>query len=127
MFRAGRWQQLIEDSERFAEELAQLNSRRSRRGGTSIHQRAESSLRLVQLGELSSARQALEGAEVASGDRNTLAALQDPVRRPAIPRDPLPVDLLTHVPVREFESGQRKVQQEFEVSSERRWQPGLRG
>ena len=108
------------DSVRFAEELAQLNSRRSRRGGTSIHPRAERALRLVQLGELSSARQALEGAEVASGDRNTLAALRDPVRRTTIPRDPLPVDLLTHVPMREFESGQRKVQQEFEVSSERR-------
>ena len=67
------------------------------------HREQTGRMHLVQLGELSSARQALEGAEVAPGDRNTLAALQDPVRRPAIPRDPLPEDLLTHVPARIFE------------------------
>ena len=39
MFRAGRWQQLIEDSGRFAEELAQLNSGRNRRSDTSINQK----------------------------------------------------------------------------------------
>ena len=102
MFCAGRWDQLLADSRRFAEELGQLLSRRSRRGVT-MSQRADRALRLVQLGELSSARQALEGAEVAPGDRNTLAALQDPVRRPAFPRDPLPEDLLTRVPARLFE------------------------
>ena len=59
MFRAGRWDQLLADSRRFADELSQLVSRRSRRGVT-MSQRAERALRLVQLGELSSARQALE-------------------------------------------------------------------
>ena len=81
---------------------------RSRRGGPTTAQRADRALHLVQLGELSSARQALEGAEVAPGDRSTLAALQDPVRRPAIPRDPLLEDLLTHVPARIFELDKRK-------------------
>ena len=103
MFRAGRWEQLLADSRQCAEQAGQVLSRRSRRGGPTTAQRADRALHLVQLGELSSARQALEGAEIAPGDRNTLAALQDPVRRPAIPRDPLPEDLLTHVPARVFE------------------------
>ena len=44
-----------------------------------------------------------KGLKIAPGDRNTLAAVQDPVRRPAFPRDPLPEDLLTGVPERLFE------------------------
>ena len=56
---------------------------RSRRAGCpKTAQRADRALHLVQLGEFSSARQALEGAEIAPGDRNTLAAFQDPVLRP---------------------------------------------
>ena len=101
MFRAGRWGQLL--AQQTVCKAGQLLSRRSRRGGPMTAQRADRALHLVQLGELSSARQALEGAEVAPGDRSTLAALQDPVRRPAIPRDPLPGDLLTHVPASIFE------------------------
>ena len=46
-----------------------------------------------QLGELSSARQALEGHAVAPGNDRTLQALRDPLRRPPAPRDPLQVDL----------------------------------
>ena len=53
---------------------------------------------LVQLGELSSARQALEGAELAPGDRNTLHQLTSVNRRPPVPRDPI----LHHVPVTGF-------------------------
>ena len=33
MFRAGRWGQLLADSRQFAEQVGQLLSRRSRRGG----------------------------------------------------------------------------------------------
>ena len=44
---------------------------------------------LVQMGELSSGRQALEGAELAPGTLATLAALSDPERRPLKPRDPM--------------------------------------
>ena len=57
---------------------------------------------MVQLGELSSARQALEGAELAPGDRNTLHQLTDLNRRPPVPRDPIPPELLHHVPATGF-------------------------
>ena len=49
----------------------------------------------AQLGELSSARQALEGTELASGNEQTLQALR---RRPAQFRDPLPDEIVHHTP-----------------------------
>ena len=48
--------------------------------------------------ELSSGRQALEGAELAPGTLATLAALTDPDRRPPEPREPLPPQLVNHRP-----------------------------
>ena len=48
---------------------------------------------MVQLGEVSAGRQALEGASLAAGDQKTLNALRDPTRRPAVPRDSLPDDI----------------------------------
>ena len=56
---------------------------------------------LVQMGELSAGRQALEGASLAPGNRQTLDALQDPQRRPPEPRDPIPrvvLDFVREVP-----------------------------
>ena len=44
------------------------------------------------MGELSAGRHALEGAPIAPTEA-TLKALQDPLKRPPIPRDPLPDDL----------------------------------
>ena len=49
---------------------------------------------LVQLGELSAARQAIEGASVAPGNTATLAELQNPQKRPPILQDPIPADLV---------------------------------
>ena len=63
---------------------------------------------LVQLGELSSARQALEGAELAPGTQTTLNALKDPSKRPPVPRDPLPLDIGDFIPAREFEQEEHK-------------------
>ena len=54
-------------------------------------------LSLVQMGELSSRRQALEGASLAPGIQ-TLEALRDPIRRPPVPRDPLPHTVVGHTP-----------------------------
>ena len=52
---------------------------------------------LVHMGELSSARQALEGATLALGTEATLNALRDPAkRRPPQPRAPLPRELVNH-------------------------------
>ena len=54
------------------------------------------------MGELSSARQALEGAEIAPGSHATLQALTNEDRRPAIPRVPLLQDVIDFVPAVEF-------------------------
>ena len=43
---------------------------------------------LVHMGELSFARQALEGATLAFGTEATLNALRDPAKRPPEPRAP---------------------------------------
>ena len=45
------------------------------------------------MGELSAARQVLEGAPVAPGTHATLRALTDPERRPALPREPLRAEI----------------------------------
>ena len=52
---------------------------------------------LVQLGELSSVRQALEGAALAEGDRHTLNVLTDANRRPRVLRDPIPPSAVVQV------------------------------
>ena len=52
----------------------------------------------MQLGELSSGRQALEGASVANGTQQILEALRDLDRRPPAPRDPLPEAILEREP-----------------------------
>ena len=71
--------------------------------------RAERAEMLVQLGELSSARQALEGAAFASGNRATLNEWTDVARRPAVPQDPLLNDLVTFQPERGFELDKEKL------------------
>ena len=53
---------------------------------------------LIQLGELSSARQALEGCEIAPGTTETLNALKDVRRRPALPRAPHPNEVMDFEP-----------------------------
>ena len=45
---------------------------------------------MVQLGEVSAGRQALDGACLAPGDLKTQKALENPTRRPPVPRDLLP-------------------------------------
>ena len=58
---------------------------------------------LVSMGELSSARQALEGAQLASGDQATLNAIRNPTRRPPQLRDLLPEELVTFQPQVKFQ------------------------
>ena len=52
--------------------------------------------------ELSSARQALEGAQLAPGDRATLNALRNPARRPP-QLNPLPEELVMFQPQVKFQ------------------------
>ena len=63
-----------------------------------MSERAERAEQLVQWGELSSARPALEGAPVAPGNDATLRSLQDPRKRPPLPREPLPREVVDHQP-----------------------------
>ena len=58
---------------------------------------------LVHYGELSSARQALEWASLATGNEETLNMLRDESRTPPRLRDPLPEELLNLVPEDSFQ------------------------
>ena len=79
------------------EQAAQSRRRVRRRAQDDLELRAIAE-RLVQVGELSSARQALEGAALAPGNQATLRQLTDATMRPPQPREPLPPEVLNHVP-----------------------------
>ena len=64
-FGRGEWATLIEANRRCDEEAAVSRRRRRRRGFDELERRATRAEMLVGLGELSSARQALEGADLA--------------------------------------------------------------
>ena len=92
-FREGRWAQYLDASRSRAEisSTARLQQRRRGRDRTQdVDKRAAKASMMVQFGELSSARQALEGADLAPGTPATFAALRDPARRLERPRDPIP-------------------------------------
>ena len=93
-FSRGEWIQLLTASAVCDEQAAIRQSRR--RGGDDVERRVMKAERLVHVGELSSARQALEGSELAPGTRSTLDQLQDRQRRPPNPREPLPREILEH-------------------------------
>ena len=61
--------------------------RRKKFKGDNVEQRARRALHMVQLGEVSAGRQALDGACLAPGDLKTFDALKDPTRRPPVPKD----------------------------------------
>ena len=67
-----------------------------------VNMGARCAVQLVQLGELSSARQALEGAELAPGNELTLYELHNLARRQDVLRDPIPEDIMNMAP-HEFE------------------------
>ena len=88
-FTDGDWAHLLATSIDCASRAAQASSCRSRRRDPdNLEARAARAEALTQMGELSAARLALEGAAVAPGTRATLAALQDPERRPLCSETP---------------------------------------
>ena len=89
-FVRGDWGSLILASRECSTQAAVVRRRRSRRTGDNLEHRAA---RAEVLGELSSARQALEGAELAPGSRHTLNTLQDQSKRPREARVPIPPPL----------------------------------
>ena len=88
---AGQWEDLLRASQQCTEQAATISRRARRRGGQQgFDKRVARAMQLVQLGELSSGRQALEGADLAPGSDATLRALRNLARRPNQPREPVP-------------------------------------
>ena len=107
-FSRGEWFNLIEASIACDERAAQSRRRGLRRSEDNIEQRAFRAETFVEVGELSHARQVLEGADLAPGNQTTLDALRDEIRRPANPREPMPAELTNFVPPRAFELDESK-------------------
>ena len=103
LFSRGRWTELIRASEQDAEDASTARCRRLRRRSVDVERRAARAQMLVQLGELSSGRQALEAAEVAPGTLQTLQALRDPSRRPRRARETISRELLDFEPATSLE------------------------
>ena len=100
LFSRGEWASLMACGKECTSRGAQACSRRGRRANhDDLESRAARAEALVQIGELSSARLALEGASVAPGNQETRAALQNPERRPPCLRDTIPPDILNAAPV----------------------------
>ena len=97
-FSQGRWFELQIAGGIVAGEPDTSASRRRRRSPVSIVHRVARAETLAHLGELSAARNALEGDPCAPGDNITLRALQDESRRPQHPRFPVPREVLEHRP-----------------------------
>ena len=69
MFSVGRWAELVRASLELTATGAQAAIRRRRRNrGDDVQKRADRALKLVQMGELSAGRLALDGAQVANGN-----------------------------------------------------------
>ena len=74
-FQHGEWDVLLEQSLNSSMDGATGRVRR-RRNGDSVEKRARWALHVVQLGELSAGRQALEGASLAPGDKKTFRSVE---------------------------------------------------
>ena len=86
-FQTGQWRELLNTSASTTANIHQrLVRRRRHQREETVERRAIRALSRVNLGELSAARQALEGASVAPRTHATLRALTDPERRPPMPR-----------------------------------------
>ena len=90
-FSQGEWLGLIEEGRVLSEQSASASRRQRRRQQLNdVERRAIRAQHLVLLEELSSARQALEGADLAPPTDQTLSSLRT---RPARPRAPLPLKI----------------------------------
>ena len=78
MFADGQWFVLLRQGQKAPRTHKAGVLRRRRRQCDSVEKRAERAQALVELGELSSTRQVLEGATCAPGDETTKNALSDP-------------------------------------------------
>ena len=90
--------------------IARQRQRRRRRGDD-LESRVIRAENLVHVGELSSARQALEGDSVAPGTQATLDKLQDVQRRPPQPREVMPPENVGFQPPTFVSVGREKVRE----------------
>ena len=99
LFTKGRWADLLNESIQSAL-LGSEAARRKRRKqeDDEVARRAARAEKLVAMGELSAARQALERASIAPGMLRTLRELTNPEKRRAWPRSPIPPDIDGHEP-----------------------------
>ena len=88
-------------SEECSHQAAKARRRRPR-AVNDMQRRVDRAEALVHMGELSSARQALEGASLAPGTEATLEASRDPQKRPSVPLRPVPDELVHHRPQSTF-------------------------
>ena len=103
-FGRGEWLQQVAASEACDDKAAVARQRQGRRGQQdTIENRTRRAEMLVQLGELSSARQALEGPSLAPGTEATLSKLTDETKRPCRPWEPLLRGVVGHAPVTPFD------------------------
>ena len=86
---SGQWTQLLIASRECSDQACRSQHRRRRTQVDTIERRAQRTEALVQLGELSVGRHALEGAPLALGNEETRRALTDERRRPPTLRAPL--------------------------------------
>ena len=93
---------LLLASQECSERVLQLQRRRNRTQQDSVERRAKRAEALVYVGELSAGRQALEGGPLTQWNELSLRELQNPARRPPVPRAPIPDDLLTVEPETPF-------------------------
>ena len=101
-FQEGNWISLLRESVSCAD-VAHSSAVRRRRGSSDEEAvRATRALSLVQMGELSAARQALEGASLAPGNLSTLGMLTDPTRNPLVARSSLSPEVLNAQPSEPF-------------------------
>ena len=97
-FSDGRWEDLLLLSRDSAMAAVQVLGQRRRVPPDPVEHRVECAHNLIQMGDLSAARQALDGDPVAPGDHATLRALCVPQRRPQAPRGPLAPELIGFQP-----------------------------
>ena len=100
-----QWRLLLDQNQASDHQAHEVSTRRRRRTTNSV-QRAERAKSLVQLGELSAARVALEGAEVAPGKLATLRKLTNPERRLGHPRQGMSPEVAHLRPAVPFELDQ---------------------
>ena len=97
-FQEGDWISLLRQSTVASEQGQNRAVRQRRRNQDEEAARAARALSLVQMGELSAGRQALEGASLAPGNLATLGVLTDPERRPPFPRRALSQEIRRTAP-----------------------------